>query len=229
MKILLLLFVIIHFSLAGNSQDSKKITIRADSVLSDYLTYQDRYSYPQFIEGRVSFKDGAEYSARLNYNLLTGQLQFINRKGDTLELANESTIKSISIGQDTFFYDKGYYRLLEGHSDYKLAVQQRLVVVDKQKVGAFGQPSSGAGIETVDRIVQTNKLTLMENTILSRVTRYYLGNRFNHYVPFTRKSVLKTFSDRQNDIKKYLDQSSIDFNKQEDLIKVVAFLQNLGV
>ncbi len=43
-------------------------------------------------------------------------MQFIDPKGDTLALANESTLNFISIGADTFFYkNKGY---IEQVADY---------------------------------------------------------------------------------------------------------------
>ena len=228
MKNCLFLAAIIFLSSTGYSQEGKKFIVQAGNSISDVVSLKDIYSYSDFIEGKVSFKNGTTYNARLNYNLFSAQMQFINRKGDTLELANENTIKNVLIGRDTFFYDRQYFRLLAGTHNIKLAVQQRIIVADKQKIGAFGQPGSGAGVETVDRVVQINKLSLLENTILSKVTKYYLGDTYNQFVPLTRKEIMKMFSLHQNDIKRYLDESLIDFNKQEDLIKVINFLQNLA-
>jgi hypothetical protein len=221
----LLLFILSVYSVEVKSQNSKSINVQAGSSITDVLSFKQIYSYPDFVVGKVVFKDGAAYNAKLNYNLYVGQIQFINRAGDTLSLANENTLKYVSIEKDTFFYDKGYFRLLEGNPNVKLAVQQRIKVVDKQKIGAFGQPTSGAGVQTVDRIVQINRLTLMENTILSKETKYYLGNHFNQFIPFNKNNLLKRFLNHQNEIKAYLKETEVDFNKQEDLMKVIRFLQ----
>src|SRR3954464_2603410 len=97
MKPLFFVCFLVIAILPAKSQNTTRITVKADSSLSKFLTFKERYSYPTFINGTVFFKDGAAYNAVLNYNLFTGQMQFINSRGDTLELANENTIKVVAI------------------------------------------------------------------------------------------------------------------------------------
>ncbi|HEX8279691.1 MAG TPA: hypothetical protein VF540_13395 [Segetibacter sp.] len=228
MKFVYFLSLMFLIQATVHSQNSKKITVAYGNSISDVVSFKELYSYPEFIEGKVLFKDGTAYAPKLNYNLFLGQIQFINPKGDTLVLNNENTLKYILIGQDSFFYDKGYFRVLTGFSKMKLGVQQRIKVADKQKIGAFGQPSSGAGIETYDRIVQTNQLSLMENIILSKETKYYIGNTNNEFYPCSKKRLFAIFPKHQEVIESYVRENQTNFNKQEDLIKLLGFLENLS-
>ncbi len=120
MKALLLLFVLMnHMGLFAQNKTS--VTVKAGSKISDVFTAADIFYYPEFTKGRVYFKDGSTSSAKLNYSLLVDQIQFIDPKGDTLSLANQTTIQVISIDQDSFYYDKGYLRLVVGNKLVKLA------------------------------------------------------------------------------------------------------------
>ena len=103
-SLLLFLFLIGYADLAA--QDSTLVTIKAGYKIKDVLTPGDIYHYPQFTNGKVFFRDGAKAAARMNFSRLTDQMLFIDPKGDTLELADEITIKFIAIERDTFFMIK---------------------------------------------------------------------------------------------------------------------------
>jgi len=142
------------------------------------------YRYPVFTSGVIYFKDGNTPSALLNYNFLLGEMQFIAPKGDTLSIANEKTIKLITIKDDSFYYDKGYLELIMTGSVVKLVMKQKINVTGTQKIGAYDQPSAVSSISsytTFSSGPRSYKLNVRQDVLLSKETSYYLGDKFNHF------------------------------------------------
>ena len=71
------------------AQDSGTIFIAADKNVSEVLTPEKIYHYPQFTNGKIFFRDGTTSQARLNYNYLNGEIEFITQEKDTLAIAKE--------------------------------------------------------------------------------------------------------------------------------------------
>src|ERR1700712_5283487 len=90
-----------------SAQMTAPIRVNAGDDLYTKLGHEI-YLYPAFTTGTVAFRDGKMSQAKLNYNFLNGEVQFINDTGDTLSLANELTIKYLTIAKDSFFYSDGY-------------------------------------------------------------------------------------------------------------------------
>src|SRR5664279_4278217 len=88
-------------------QDSATIFIAAGQEVSEVLTPEKIYHYPQFINGKIFFRDGSTSDAPLNYSYLQGEIEFISPKKDTLAIAKEQmlNIKKVVIDTNTFFYN----------------------------------------------------------------------------------------------------------------------------
>ena len=211
------------------AQYSDKIVVKAGQDFMASLAKQI-YHFPQFVEGTVVYKDGSLSRAALNYNMLISEMQFIDSKHDTLSIANEQTIDYITIGKDSFFYDKGYLALITGNPTVKLASRQRIKVIDKQKIGAYDQPTSTGSVDSYNSVqsgTRMYKLDIREDIILAKETSLYLGDKFNHFVIANKKNSIKLSSNKQNEVEKYVRENNVDFNKKEDMIKLIGFLESL--
>src|SRR5215213_7904778 len=124
MKVLLSLLFVLLYVTPLFSQNTSLVTVKAGSNVMDVLTTADVFYYPQFADGKVFFKDGTVAAVKLNYNRLLDEMHFIDPKGDTLAVADESTVKLIAVGEDSFYYDQGYVRNILGDSTVKLASRQ---------------------------------------------------------------------------------------------------------
>src|ERR1700733_8916449 len=157
------------------AQGSKPIRVKAGEDIREVLTPEYLYRYPQFISGTVFFKNGTQSTAKLNYNIIISEIQFIDPKGDTLSLANEETINYITIGNDSFYYDKGYVEVIAGNVETKLARKQ-VIRMDEQKIGGYDQPSSSSSVtsfNTLSMDSRYNKLTVRQDVVLSKAALYY--------------------------------------------------------
>ena len=228
MKLLPLFFILIGYNDLG-AQDSTYVTIKSGTNVRDVLTSAEIYYYPQFTKGEVFFRGGTKATAKMNYSRLFDQMLFINLKGDTLALAEEKTIKFIALGQDTFYYDEGYIRIISDNDLVKLAEKQIWVVADIRKTGTHNTSTSAAGITSVRTFrhgndVARNILTLNEDIVLRKETHYYIGDEYNNFVRASKKRLLQLFPKDQRSIENYLKENKVDFNKKDDLEKLSQFL-----
>src|SRR5437016_6079067 len=131
------LFVSLLFCLCCNcyysvrAQIKKTITVKAGSSIAETLTPEDIYRYPEFTYGIAHLRDGKVLGAKLNYNLLIQDMQFITPKGDTLSVISE-TLDYITINRDTFYFDNRYMELYLGHPRIKLALVQWIRMTEKE-------------------------------------------------------------------------------------------------
>ena len=225
----MLLIFILAFCCRSHAQDSN-IVIKAGKSFTESVSMTDLYQYAQFITGKVFFKPGDSAMAKLNYNKLLNEMQFIDPKGDTLDIANAATIRLIRIDTDVFYYDNGYVQLIKDTNGIKLASKQTLVMTGKEKIGAYGMANPTSAIDSYGTLIDPRgiyKLVPREDITLTKKTQYYFGDKYNHFIWATRKNLLREFSKVSKPLNAYLKENNTDFNNREDLEKLLQFLAGL--
>ena len=230
MKALLLLFFILPGYSNLFAQDSTLVTIKTGNKVMDVLTAADIFYYPQFTNGKVFFRDGTKGAAKMNYSRLFDQMLYVDPKGDTLALADEKTIKFITVDLDTFYFDEGYVKLVANNNFVKLAEKQIWVVADIRKIGTHNKSTTTFAVESFSTYTngsdaaKSKDLILNEDIVLRKETQYYFGDEYNHFVRAGKKKLLQLFPKEQLSIENYLKENNVNFDKKEDLEKLVQFL-----
>ena len=230
MRSLLLLFFILIGYADLSAQDSTFVTIKTGQSVKDVLTSADIYHYPQFTNGKVFLRDGSMAVGKMNYNRLYGQMLFINPVGDTLALADEKNIKFIVIDKDTFYYDGGYLRLMANGGAVKLTEKQIWALADIRKIGTHNRPTTTVAVTSFSSYTdgrdaaKSKDLIMNEDVVLRKETQYYFGDKFNLFVPASKKGLLQLFPKEQREIDNYLKETKVNFNKKEDVEKLYQFL-----
>lgn len=230
MKASLLFLFAVCYCASLQAQSPTEVIINAGSKISDVIPSSEILYYPQFIHGKAFLKDGTQAEARLNYNALFDEMHFIDPKGDTLALADEQMLQFITIEKDTFYYNKGYLRLLCSNPVVKLAIREAWIIGDSKVSGAFGTSGSGAAISSYTSYHAAGSrygLTVNADISLRKVQQYYLGNQYKRFVPATKKNLMQLFPKYQRSLEMYLKESAIDFTKTADLEKLAQFIQSL--
>jgi hypothetical protein len=225
---LLLLFTSIYYT-GLFAQKKTFVTVKAGSNIMDIFSAAEVFYYPDFTNGKVFLREGTQTGAKLNYNRLVDEMHFIDPKGDTLALADEKNIKYLVIGNDTFYYDDGYVRLVSGGNIVKLAVKQVWVVSDARQLGAYNSTNSSVSISSFTSYNEGGRLydlTVNEDIVLKKVEQYYLGDNYNHFVLAGKKNLLMLFPKDERRIEIYLKENKIDFTNKDDLDKLMYFLQH---
>ena len=227
MKVLPLIVLVCCCS--AHAQDST-IIIKAGTSLNESVSTTDLYEYPQFVYGKVFFRQGDSAVAKLNYHRLVDEMQFIDLKGDTLNIAYPGTIKFIRINNDQFYYDDGYVKLIQDNNTIKLAGKQTLRVSGKNKIGAYNMASPTSAIDSYGTLMDQKtiyKLIPREDITLAKKTEYYFGDKYNHFVLANKKNILRLYPKQERAVTAYLKVNNVDFNNLEDLEKLFQYLTNL--
>jgi hypothetical protein len=226
----LALTITILLTQALHAQDSTTIKIEAGHTIAEVVTPALRYHFPSFTQGRVLMKDKTAYDAKLNYNLLSGEVDFISPSGDTLAIADNvvNNVDRIVIDTSTYFYNSGYLELIKESKIGSLAKRQKFDM-NAEKIGAYDLPSSTSSIDTYnsysDRSGYLYALKAREKITLKLKTQYFFGNEYHLFVPATRKNLDKIFFKKRADIEAYCKDHPVNFNKEEDLKALLAFIQ----
>lgn len=202
-------------------------TVKAGESIEEALGDSIIYRYPQFRQGTVYFRDGRVSHAMVNLNLVTGEMQFIAPSKDTLAIANEITIRYITIKSDTFYFDKVYVEVIHSNTAAKLGKLEIIKVSDIRKEAAYGQMSSTSAISTNSSVFighQSYKLTEKSAVTLHKETVFYIGDGFNNFLPAVKKNIYKMFNTKMSKIEPFIKENKIEVNKEDDLVKLIDFL-----
>lgn len=228
-SLLTIFIVLARFACA---QDATTIFIAAGQDVSEVLTPEKIYQYPQFINGKFFFRDGSTSEALLNYNYLLGEIEFISPKKDTLAIAKEQmlNIKKVIIDTNTYFYNRQYVELVMENQVGKLLKSEMFDVVRREKIGGYNQPSSTSAIESYESFtgpygVPELHLKIRENITLVLKTNYFFGDDYNLLLPANKKNIYKAYPSKRDRINKYLEQNSVDYKSPGDLKKLLTYLE----
>ena len=209
----------------------RTIFIAADQYVSEAATPDKIYHYPNFTDGKIFFRNKTTSDARLNYNYLNGEIEFITPNNDTLAIAKEQmlNIERVAIDTNTFFYNNGYLELVAQNAVGKLLKKQIFDVVKREKLGGYGQPTSTSAIESYGSITQNYgehafNLKVRENITLVLKTNYYFGDQYHVILPANKKNIYKVYRSKKDLLDSYFKENEVDFKKPEDLEKIFAFL-----
>ena len=222
------IFFLVVFCFFTKVEAQETYTIKPGENVLEIVQLKNLFQYPAFVDGSVIFRDGRTVKSRLNYNYFNAQIQFIDGKGDTLTLADENTIKYVIIAKDSFCYNGGYIQLI--HQAETVTLGKKVYFKDfEQKKGTNGLSSGTSSAINASSIVVDSKafnfnteheLTLVKNT------DYVIGNK-NEFLVADKKNLAKLFPKHKKTIAEYLDNTTINLKRQEDLMRLSAFLRGL--
>ena len=230
-KLCMLLCTTLLLFQVGLTQESKTIIINPAKQNEDELAKR-MYQYPGFIKGRAFYKDGNIAQSMLNYNYLTNKIEFIAPKGDTLELIHGDDFINIVMESDTFYYyNKLFIQQVSHYPVYNLFLKLSLQNYGSEKKGAYDIYSGTSSITSVNTIIDnrmnTIKLATDENIKFIFKDYYYLSGKFGQYYPATKKGVMDLFGKNEKKLKEFLDKNEINFNKKEDLEKLLEYARTI--
>jgi hypothetical protein len=225
MKYLLSAALLLAFCLNGFAQERK--IVKPGQEIQGCFSKEESYLYPDFIDGTVLMKNKQVVSARMNYNIIYGQMMFLKNSKDTLAIAEPQNIEIIIFPSDTFYYASGYHQLLAAGFGKFLTRKQFLKIHEVRKGGAFGTASSLSATTTMSSYYgdsRTNKLTVNQEVVVSKQSEFYIADSKNRYRILNRITINKLYPKHKLQIDNFIDQEKIDLEKEQDVIKLFGFL-----
>ena len=216
----------------AHAQYDKRFTVKAGSSVAEVLSAEEIYRYPDFIDGLVVYNDGTFINSALNYNIVLGEMQFINGRGDTMVIANSPDIKMVAFASDTFYVNEGYLEVLEGDTNIMLLAKNFVKLMDVRNQGAYGTSNPSGAVDNYTSISAGNNTSTMnlkvnQDMVYSFNTDFYIKKRSSDYIPVRKNVLLKIFPDNKDEIKGFLKDNHINFTDVSDLVKLTGFLMQL--
>lgn len=220
----LLTTLLVFAMLWGQTQPQERFIVKPGEIPEKVLPAEAVYYFPAFTKGELSFKTGGKTSQRFNYNCLLDELQFLSVGGDTLAIAEPYEMMKVKVDSVTYYFDKGYLRELGQKGGYTLALRERLIQSDTKKEAAYGTTSGTGAISSLESVRMGNHVFRLETrreVLFVKRQAFYLGNRYNKFVPANKKGFASVFPEKKDLIDTFIKEQKTDFNILEDLQKLL--------
>jgi hypothetical protein len=221
------LLAVIH----TEAQEVKSYTIQAGGNILEVVPVSDRYEYPQFQSGIVTFKNGVNSQAKFNYNFIYEAVQFISAKGDTLVISNPENVRLVTIENSTYYYiGQRYVKLDTVIGNAKIGVSGFFATVNKKRLGGYGlRTEGGADSYGAFAVPGANQVNInfapnVETTVAYR-RALFIGDQFNNFLPVTKKNIFAFYPDKEQKLKAFLDKEKINFTSKEDVIRLLEHME----
>lgn len=195
----------------------------------DSLVNLPNLLFPKFSWGIVKLKTGEKNKAMLNYNTVTQELVFMQKK-DFLVLDNPQDIDSVFLWNKIFIpFEKAFYELAV-MAPVTLFIQHKSYVEQPGVPTGFGARSQTAGPTSVARIYGARgpiDLKLPKDYKVIDDTEYWIKREevFDNFD--TKKQFLKIFPDKEEELSKFIKERGIDFKKPVKVVELVEYCNEL--
>ena len=226
---LLYLAAFIFIVCSASSQSPAVIKVKAGDDPLPSFPRGERYLYKEFTDGYVFDMQGKPTPmAKMNFQLISGNLEAIQQNGDTLVIDNSNDrYKNVQILSDFFQHEQtGYYRMLTRGGSVKLASKLRWMMVRRERAGDTWV--SGPNTEASSwRDPKTGLMIKAEYFVYSKVMTYYLTDGKGNVDYADRSTFSKMFPAHKKEIRAFINETAIDFLNQKDLKKLLTYCSSL--
>ena len=233
MKKISLLLAALIVSAAAMAQDNVLKEVNTTSVddLISRLPGNALYAYNDFMIGIAYFKDGRCSKADFNYSVLYEEMHYKGADNEILAVSNGEEIGMIKIGDDTYVHTerKAFAKmLLYCETNEVMLCQQRRTHILKEdaRFGAYGTSTETVAASLVQR-TEFNPNAYRD--LKYDVEDHYLFIIKDKVVTIrSKKAFEKAFPKLKNQIKEYLAENRVNFNKPDDIIRLTRVCMSLS-
>ena len=205
------------------AQNIQVIETVSGEDIAKKISSQMQYLLPEFTDGIVTFSNQPKATGKLNYNLLIGEMHFMDNNQQVLALSDRTNVLMIAIGNRKFYPYKGneFAEELQSADNCSLRVRYQATVAQQGSKGAYGTTSTTTSSKSYSSInsdgIQYNLPA--EGSVLVSVNRmYYLAGKNGKYtLIINTKTFTKQFPKYKLQIETFVKQNSIRFNNDKDL------------
>ena len=216
MKKLLLLICMVCGMAQGYAQEEETIT---------------PYLFNEFQEVTVFFKNGAQFTVKMNYNILMNKFYFIDPERKVLELDNPQDITVIHFGSRVFYPEATGEGIEVLPTTPTLYVQYKGHIRKEAPTGAYGMQSETAAINMYSTSVAGN----WERFELDP-EKLFVGRRYNIYwvekngkkKPFKNfKQFVKLYPKHKEVLEAFIRENKTDFDNVEHIRALLTHAESL--
>lgn len=209
-------------------QNGKSIMVKAGEDIAKAYSLNGFYRFSQFSKAILYRKNGKSSSDQLlNYNIFSGAMQFINEKGDTLDLINPSLFDSIVIEENIFYYQDGFLEMVAASRPVRLFKKTRIKLIPERR-GAYGTTNSTGATDKIGNYTFGNSVYTIsvteDMTVKESIDWFWMDEKGKLWKANKDNLLLLLPADKQESTKAWLKQNKTSFSKEADLKKLMQIL-----
>ena len=223
-------FLCLFMLLSGwaNAQNKEIVEAKSGEKLDDKISTHMQYLLPEFTDGYVFLKGMPQSPEKLNYNMLHGEMHFINPENMVLAVGNISDVIMITIAGRKFFpYNNSeFVEELLATNKMQLQVRRKGNIASYSKKGAYGTNSSTSSITSINSFDDSNRtynIDVTENVMVSLHNFYYLVVKGKRIQIKNQKTFTKQFPKHVTQIETFVKKQNIRFDNEENLKELVNY------
>ena len=226
------IFLVLLLPVWVAAQNRQVVEVATGENLSERVSTQFQFLFPEFTNGDVFYK-GHKGSGKLNYNMLIGEMQFMENN-QVKALSNVRDVIVLNIDNRRFypFNDKEFTEELMTTGKYHLRVRRKGNVAQHSKKGAYGMDSSTSAITSYSSISSDNRqydLAVAEKVLITLNNFYYLvGPNGKHTLIKNVKTFTKQFPAHRAQIEEFAKEQRIRFDNETDLKTLLEFCSKIS-
>lgn len=201
-------------------------TINAQVKVSDKVP---QYLFSAFADGIVVKKNGEKVVARLNYNIVTEEMIFIDN-GMFLAMDGNASVDTVYLNNMVFIpAEKAYYELAF-KGKIKLFVQfSGSARVEGKDVGYGGtsQTSRVTSYSAVGNGSVMYRMELPENLVIDRNITYFveLDGKMERFIG--KRAFLNLFKNHKKELEAFIKEQNTDFENYTDVLTLINYLDSI--
>lgn len=210
MRTLLKVFVLLGFSLSLSGQ--------VDTSLN-----MDQFVFPDFSVGIVKLHNGEKVVLKLNYNIVTEKMVFM-QEGKIFDIVNQSSIDTVYMHERKFVpIGKAFYEILV-NKPVALFLQNKGTVKAPSRPAAYGGSSDVSSSTYINNMRLGNDVFRMNHKAQVNIVEnslFWIRKNGQMYLISQRKQLFKLFPDKRSMIREILQQNQVDIENTPQLVMLV--------
>jgi hypothetical protein len=189
-----------------------------------------QFLFPDFTMSKVRMKNGSSQSIILNYNTVSEKMVY-EKDGNLYDMVNLDMIDTVFLEQSKFVpAGKVFYEVL-------LVAPISLFVQYKGELLPPGTPAGYGGTSQVSNTKMMSSVQLSQGYYNLKLPADYTVKVDNIYWIGTEKGMvsfvnerqfLKIFPDKEDELKKFIKQNRIKFDKSSNLVKLIEYCNEVN-
>ena len=230
MKRVFFLYLLVHISGWAMSQ-AELVTTSSNDNLTNSMSSSKQYLLPDFANGTVYYKNTQTGSAKMNYNIVLGEMQFMTSDQKVMSLDNVSEVKEVIIGDRKFYPVSGeeFAEVLD-YGNVQLLVNKKYEFSPHGKKTAYGGYSSTSSITNYGNIESGSRSLALstDELLLAKIgVSYYLVLNNKRTAIKTLQAVYKQFSKNKAEVEKFVKENNIKITDEDGMKSLVKYCSTL--
>ena len=188
---------------------------------------QSQFLFEGYQNALIFYKDGRQFQAPINFNLLEGHYLFIDAKDkETKQFSNPELIALLRIGERRFLIgDKEAIEIIQTNPLFQVRYSGNLRQAPKKLT--YGGTTQTAPVDNYSRMIGNNlQSSISQNQIVKGVNKTYeikVGKKTKHF--FSKSSFMKAVPKQlRPDMESYLMKNEVDFENVQQVLELYRHL-----